>query len=134
MSDCSSPGKHPLTRRGVKDAATNGEVIAGWWERWPDANLGLASGRPSGVVVIDVDPPRGELSLTRLVDAGYELPETATVRTGSGGTHLYYAAPGIPVGNTAGRLPGVGLELPGVDLRAEGGYVVAPPSTSLTAS
>ena len=134
MSDCSSPGKHPLTRRGVKDATTNGETIAGWWRRWPDANLGLASGRTSGVVVIDVDPPRGELSLRRLVDVGYELPETTTVRTGSGGLHLYYAAPGIPFGNTAGRLPGVGLELPGVDLRADGGYVVAPPSVHVSGS
>jgi len=134
MSDCSSPGKHPLTRRGVKDATTNGEVIAGWWKRWPDANLGLANGRTSGMVVVDVDPPEGEHSLTRLRDAGYELPETAMVRTGSGGFHLYYAAPGIPVGNTAGRLPGVSLELPGIDLRAEGGYVVAPPSVHASGS
>ncbi len=134
MSDCSSPGKHPLTRRGVKDATTDARVIAGWWKRWPDANLALATGRPSGVVVIDVDPPRGELSLIRLEDAGYELPATATVRTGSGGLHLYFAAPHLPLGNSAGRLPGVGLELPGLDLRADGGYVVAPPSVHVAGS
>jgi Bifunctional DNA primase/polymerase, N-terminal len=128
MSDCSSPGKHPLTRRGVKDATTSRKIITRWWKRWPDANLALATGEPSGVVVIDVDPPRGEFSLTRLLDAGYELPETAAVRTGSGGLHLYYGAPGCSLGNSAGRLPGVGFELPGVDLRADGGYVVAPPS------
>ena len=134
ISDCSSPGKHPLTRRGVKDATTNPEVIAGWWKRWPDANLALATGGPSGVVVIDVDPPRGELSLTRLLDAGYELPDTATVRTGSGGLHLYFAAPSFSMGNSAGRLPGVGLELAGIDLRADGGYVVAPPSVHVSGS
>lgn len=134
MGDCSSPGKHPLTRHGVRDATIDARVIAGWWKRWPDANLGLATGRASGVVVIDVDPPRGELSLTRLVDAGRELPETATVRTGSGGLHLYFLASGFPLGNSAGRLPGVGLELPGIDLRADRGYVVAPPSVHVSGS
>jgi hypothetical protein len=134
MSDCPSPGKHPLTRRGVKDATTDARVIAGWWRRWPDANLALATGAASGVVVIDVDPPRGELSLTLLKNAGFVLPETATVRTGSGGLHLYFAAPYLPLGNSAGRLPGVGLELPGIDLRADGGYVVAPPSVHVAGS
>jgi hypothetical protein len=128
VHDCSSSGKHPLTRRGVKDATTDREVIAAWWKRWPGANLALATGTASGVIVIDVDPPRGELSLTRLLDAGYELPETARVETGSGGLHLYFAAPGFGLGNSAGRLPGVALELAGIDLRGDGGYVVAPPS------
>jgi len=134
MDECSSPGKHPLTRRGVKDATIGSEVIAAWWRRWPNANLALATGGASGVVVIDVDPPRGELSLSRLVEAGFELPDTAAVRTGSGGGHLYYLAPGFPLGNSAGRLPGVGLELPGIDLRADGGYVVAPPSVHIAGS
>ncbi len=133
-NECSSPGKHPLTRRGLKEATTEGRVVAGWWRRWPTANLALATGSASGVVVIDVDPPRGDLSLTRLVDAGYELPETLAVRTGSGGVHLYYLGPTFPVGNTAGRLPGVELELAGVDLRGEGGYVVAPPSVHVSGS
>jgi hypothetical protein len=132
--DCSSPGKHPLTRRGLKDATTDADVVAAWWRRWPRANVALATGCVSGVIVIDVDPPRGEHSLGRLVAAGYELPETITVRTGSGGMHLYFAAPGFRVGNTTGRLPGVPFELDGVDLRADGGYVVAPPSAHVTGS
>ncbi|CAN5633336.1 hypothetical protein BH20ACT23_BH20ACT23_01980 [soil metagenome] len=125
-SDCSSPGKHPLTRRGVKDATTQSEVVSRWWSRWPRANVALATGSASGVVVIDVDPPHGERSLKSLSDAGYELPQTLAVRTGSGGLHFYYAAPDSPLGNSAGRLPGIALELPGVDLRADGGYVVVP--------
>ena len=88
-ADCSSPGKHPLTRRGLKDATTDGRVVAAWWRRWPAANLALATGSASGVVVIDIDVPRGDHSLARLLDAGYELPATITVRTGSGGLHLY---------------------------------------------
>ena len=85
--------------------------------------------------MIDVDPPEGERSLERLTDAGYELPQTLAVRTGSGGLHLYYyATPGSPLGNSAGRLPGIELELPGVDLRGDGGYVVAPPSVHVSGS
>jgi len=126
-SDCSSPGKHPLTRHGCKEASSDSGVIEAWWRRWPHANLALVTGSASGVVVVDVDPPAGESSLERVAGAGYPLPQTLTVRTGSGGTHLYYRA-FEPLGNSAGRLPGVDLELPGVDLRAEGGYVVAPPS------
>jgi hypothetical protein len=131
-SDCSSPGKHPLTRRGLKDATTDRRVVAAWWKRWPAANVALATGSASGVVVIDVDVPQGDHSRARLLQAGYELPETVAVRTGSGGLHLYYAAPDSPLGNAAGRLPGVSLELPGVDLRADG--VVAPPSTHVSGS
>ena len=51
-----------------------------------------------------------------------------TVSTGGGGRHLFYAHPGVELANTAGRLPGVAEPLPGVDLRGDGGYVVAPPS------
>jgi Bifunctional DNA primase/polymerase, N-terminal len=131
-SECSSPGKHPLTRRGVKDASSDARIISGWWRSWPGANVALATGSASGVVVIDVDPPHGDISLDRLTDAGYELPQTLAVRTGSGGLHLYYATPDFALGNSAGRLAGISLELPGVDLRADGGYVVAPPSVHVS--
>jgi hypothetical protein len=130
--DCASPGKHPLTRRGVKDASRETDIVAAWWTRWPGANVALATGGASGVIVIDVDPPQGEHSLERLVAAGYELPETVSVATGSGGFHLYFAAPAFGLGNSAGRLPGVALELAGIDLRADGGYVVAPPSVHVS--
>ena len=133
-SDCSSPGKHPLTRRGLKDASADAAAVIEWWKRWPTANVALATGRSSGVMVIDIDVPQGKLSVAKLFEAGYELPETSSVRTGSGGLHLYYAALGFPIGNTAGRLPGVGLELPGIDLRGDGGYVVAPPSLHVIGS
>lgn len=81
-SDCSSPGKHPLTRRGLKDATTDERMVAAWWERWPAANLALATGRASGVVVVDIDVPQGELSVAKLLNAGHELPQTSAVRTG----------------------------------------------------
>lgn len=93
----------------------------------------MATGARSGLVVIDVDPARGgEESLARLQSLMGSLPRTLTARTGGGGLHLYYRHPGVELCNTAGRLPGVAEELPGVDLRGDGGYVVAAPSRHAT--
>lgn len=127
--DCSHPAKHPLTRHGLRDATTNPEQIRSWWGRWPWANVGIATGADSGLIVIDVDPRSGgDESLARLQSLMGSLPATLIVSTGGGGRHLFYAHPGVEVGNTAGRLPGVAETLPGIDLRGDGGYVVAPPS------
>lgn len=127
--DCSHPAKHPLTGHGLRDATTSREQIGSWWGRWPWANVGIATGADSGLIVIDVDPRSGgDDSLARLQSLMGSLPATLTVATGGGGRHLFYAHPGVEVGNTAGRLPGVAEALPGVDLRGDGGYVVAPPS------
>lgn len=130
--DCSHPAKHPLTRHGLRDATTSAEQIRTWWGRWPWANVGILTGAASGLVVIDIDPDSGgEQSLTRLESLMGSLPETLTVSTGGGGRHLFYAHPSpglVELRNTAGRLPGVAEALPGLDLRGDGGYVVAPPS------
>jgi len=127
---CAHPAKHPVTRHGVHDATTDSVLIREWWRRSPAANVGIATGRISGLVVVDIDLPRGgQESLVALRAGGHRLPRTLTVFTGGGGLHLFYAAPaGVRVANTAGRLPGVSEALPGVDLRGDGGYVVAPPS------
>lgn len=127
---CGNPAKHPLTRHGLHDATTDAILIREWWRRSPSANVGIATGGPSGLVVVDVDLPRGgEESLRTLRATGHRLPRTLEVLTGGGGLHLFYAHPGgVRVSNTAGRLPGVGEALPGIDLRGDGGYVVVPPS------
>ncbi|MFN2489134.1 MAG: bifunctional DNA primase/polymerase [Actinomycetota bacterium] len=122
-SSCSSPGKHPLTRRGLYDATTEQDVLWRWWRRWRSANVAVATGAASGIAVVDVDLPRARSSITEVVD---RLPRTLTALTGGGGIHLVYACD-RPLGNTAGRLPGHG-DLPGIDMRADGGYVVLPPS------
>jgi hypothetical protein len=127
--DCSSPAKHPRTRRGLHDATTNREVVRRWWRSWPQANVavrtGAVDGTPGpGFVVLDIDPPHGgNNSLAALLSGHGPLPDTAVVRTGSGGMHLYFAHPGRPVRNSAGTRLG-----PGLDVRADGGYVIAPPS------
>ena len=122
-SDCASPGKHPLTVHGVKDATTDIEQIKAWWEEWPTANVAIATGRESGLVVVDIDPKNdGESTFEELIEANGELPDTPMVLTGGGGRHYYFAHPhkdkdcrNNPLG-------------PGVDIRADGGYVIAPKS------
>lgn len=126
---CSSPGKHPigpLAPRGFRDATTDPARVAAWWDRVPDANIGIATGRESGLVVLDVDPRHGGDDTLEALQATHgKLPETLEVITGSKGRHLYFKYPaGVShMKNTAGAL-GAGL-----DTRADGGYVVAPPSS-----
>src|SRR5690242_19263286 len=72
---CGSAGKHPHTAHGVKDASTSDYVIRGWWTRWQDANVGIATGVASGLVVLDVDPDHGGEDSLRELLVGRELPE-----------------------------------------------------------
>jgi hypothetical protein len=111
--------KTPLTTHGIKDATTEAETIARWWKRWPKANIGIATG--SGLIVIDADGKEGVATLRALEKELGKLPVTYRVRTGGGGLHLYFDCD-EPIRNSAGRL---GAKL---DVRGEGGYVVAPPS------
>lgn len=130
--ECSSPGKHPLVRRGLYEATTDMAQIRTWWRRWPNANIGIATGADSGLLVIDVDLPPAEPSLVRLGELERPLPHTLTARTGGGGLHLYFRHPNRTLPNTTGRLPGVDEPLAGIDIRSDGGYVVAPPSLHIS--
>jgi len=120
---CASPGKHPRTVHGVKDATTDQIQIRAWWQSSPDDNIGIATGNISGLIVLDVDGDEGEGSLSSLELKHGKLPNTLVARTGSGGRHLYFSLQaGQVIHCSAGRI-GIGL-----DVRGEGGYVVAPPS------
>lgn len=121
-SDCSKPGKHPLVRRGFHAAATEPDLIRRWWARWPQANVGIRTGAASGLLVVDVDGVAGKESL-RALSRDHGALRAAWVRTGSGGWHAYVRPPeGQRVPNSVGRLG------PGLDIRADGGSIVAPPS------
>lgn len=120
--DCKSPGKHPMTRSGVKAATDNAGLIRRWWTESPEANIGIATGLNSGVWVLDVDAKSdGFASLERAIQQIGEPGETWECATGGGGMHRYYLHPGIPVSNKVSILKGI-------DIRGDGGYVVAPPS------
>ena len=124
--DCGSPAKHPLTTNGLKDASTNPEQINKWWTRWPDANIGVITGKVSGIVVVDVDPEKGGMESWNELQDIHGRVDTLTAVTGGGGIHLYFQAPAEELKSTAGEMG------PGLDTRAEGGYVVAPPSMHIS--
>jgi Bifunctional DNA primase/polymerase, N-terminal len=118
--------KRPYTPRGFHDATADPDIIARWWTRWPEALVGMPTGRPSGRVVLDIDIKRpGVNGFDALEDLGRSiLPETPMVHTASDGLHVYFAPPEPPIRNTAGsRGKGIG---PGLDWRGEGGYVILP--------
>lgn len=124
---CTSPGKHPRTRAGVKDATAAPEAVRAWWRRWPDANIGIATGRASGLLVIDIDPRHyGDESYADLLsEAGLDrLPDSLQCLTGGGGWHDYFRIPIAANVRNAANVRGH----QGVDIRGTGGYVIAPPS------
>jgi putative DNA primase/helicase len=123
--DCKHPGKHPRTPNGVKDATIDRKIIKAWWDRWPDANIGIATGRVSDIFVLDVDGNAGKASLKELKAKHGSIPKTVTVKTGRG-RHFYFRRDGARVGNFVGRLG------KGIDVRGDGGYIVAAGSVHIS--
>ena len=114
-------GGGQLLRSWKDEAATDPAVISGWWDKWPDADICIATG--NGLAVIDLDikgEEDGTVSMLGWIADNGSMPPTAAARTGGGGQHLYYL-----VNGTYPNRRGI---LPGVDIRSDGGYVVAPPS------
>jgi Bifunctional DNA primase/polymerase, N-terminal/AAA domain len=109
-------GKHPRTVNGVNDATTDADIIRGWWTKWPDASIGMATGAKSGVSVVDLDGAEGILSGKQL-----GILSNVTALTGNG-KQLFFADTGAGLKNTVKKLAA------GVDTRGDGGYVVVPPS------
>lgn len=112
---CQHSGKHPKTKNGVNDATSNSIRIKEW--RWNDANIGIATGRASGIFVLDIDGEGGRKSITAMQEVHGRLPKTVIVKTGKG-RHYYFACDFFPVGNSVRRIGD------GIDIRGDGGYVV----------
>jgi hypothetical protein len=108
--------------KGFKDATVDTDLIARWQRTYPNANIGIATGAASGIIVVDIDPRNGgNISITRLAGSGLILPRVPEVRTGNGGRHLFFAFQhGIKASKDR-----IGK---GIDLKADGGYVVGAPS------
>ncbi len=121
-----TPGKMPYISEWQHKASTDRKQIDDWWTRWPDANIGIATGRISGgLVVIDLDIDKdkgidGYESLKEWERENGNMPETCQSITGRGGYHLLYR-------DSARNRTRAGL-YEGIDIRGEGGYIVAPPS------
>ena len=118
---CKSPGKHPRLPHGLRDASRDPADIRVWFNRWPTSNIGVCTGSTSGFWVLDIDPRNGgDDSLEDLILEHGELPETLMAHTGGGGRHFFFKIPegGIRCGKLAD----------GIDVKGEGGYIVAPPS------
>jgi hypothetical protein len=111
---------------GVKDATADADQIRAWGRAYPDANLGIACGKPSGIVVVDVDPRHGgDASIRVLAAKGRAFPPTPRARTGNKGWHLVLRHPPIgtsEIGNSKGRLGR------GIEVKSTGGYVLVAPS------
>ena len=119
-------GKVPYDgMHGHKDATTDSTQIEAWWSEHPKANIGLATGSASGILVLDMDVPKGYFGLQDLQKRYGTLPPTRTVHTASRGLHYYFQYP--QDGNIYPNSVGLANRI-GVDIRSEGGYVVLPPS------
>jgi hypothetical protein len=121
---CDRPAKHPLVRHGVKDASTSPAQLERWWQRWPQANVGLAT----GIIfdALDIDGPAGLAALRQHVPTMGRRHSGPLVATGGGGWHSWFRPTGL------GCRPPRGLEH--VDWRGRGGCVLAPPSRHATGS
>lgn len=106
--------------RGCLDATVDPEEIRSWWQRYRNANVGIATGNVSGFWVLDIDGEQGEEALAELEHRHEALPHTIEALTGKG-RHVLFIYTGEPIKNCAGFLPGL-------DTRATGGYIVAAPS------
>lgn len=120
-------GKHPRIKEWQKQASTDPAQVCAWWTRWPDANIGIATG--GGLMVVDLDGP-DEVAAFATLARPRGMPRCPTVRTGRG-FHLYLAGDLDWTGKVAvGDLPRDAAGKPGgILVRGRGGYVIAPPST-----
>src|SRR4029077_15511955 len=123
---CGSPGKHPRTSRGFLDASRDPVVIKRWLMRWPHANIAVATGSASGIVVVDIDPRNGGDDSLHLLEQDHgPLPETPHQLTGGGGSPFLFLRPDVEyvTGRPLAR---------GVDVKADGGYIIVAPSDHLS--
>ena len=105
--------KTPLTPNGFRGATTDAATIESWWRRWPNALVGLVTGKASGLLVVDIDPKGAAW-----FEANAARMPAGLVQTTKKGRHLYFKhVPGIAISTNN--------PVSGVDIRAEGGYVIA---------
>jgi Bifunctional DNA primase/polymerase, N-terminal/Primase C terminal 1 (PriCT-1) len=119
---CVPRGKTPATGHGCLAATTDLVAIDRWWTADPGYNVAIATGTASGVFVLDIDGDGAELALAKFEAVNAPLPATVEVITGDG-RHLWFRTPAdVEVRNSASKIAR------GIDVRGDGGYILAPPS------
>jgi len=125
-TSCKSPGKHPISNGGFKQATLRKDIIEKWWAKNPQANIGVRTGKESGVFVLDIDPKNdGEASFDKIEKVYGKVPDDVFSITGSGGRHYIFKHPG-DIGRSTTNL------WPGIDTRGNGGYIVVAPSNHVS--
>jgi putative DNA primase/helicase len=122
-AQCDRPGKHPLIAKGVKAASLDRKQINAWWTTYPYANIGVATGKDSDLLVFDLDPRNGSEDTWKAIlkELG-NPPQAPKALTGGGGIHYLYKYPAEAVrSDTNGRLLGAGI-----DVLSDGKYFIAP--------
>ena len=129
---CTSPGKHPRTMKGVKDASKDVTQIQKWWGMWPTANIGIATGFISGFFAVDIDPRNfGDNQIEELQTAyGQTLPDDVYAFTGGSGTHILYKYPEQGLRSTKIKEQTTGNS--GIDIKSDGGYILVEPSNHIS--
>lgn len=115
-----------LLKSWSREASSDINAVTSWWTKWPKANVCICGGSQldgGKLIIIDVDTKKGKSGLESIEKYGENLPDTAKAVTPSGGYHLYYL-----VANDYKHANNRDL-YPGIDIRYDGGYVVAPPSS-----
>lgn len=120
-SKCQHPGKHPRLKAWQSKASWRDDTIGEWWDQWPNSNVGVATGHSSGVLVIHIDRFYGEQSIASWEQAHGAFPVTWQSSTGNG-RHIWFRYPPLTDRDIGNRVDLVR----GVDVRGNGGYVVAP--------
>lgn len=127
-ADCRQPAKHPVGRlvsRGLLNARRDSATVEDWFSN-TTYTIGIATGAASGIVALDIDPRHdGHETLAGMEKHHGPRPPTRRFLTGGGGEHILFRHPGGKIANSAGALG------PGIDVRGDGGYIVAPPSVHI---
>lgn len=121
---CSSPGKHPLIKGGANNSSRNLDQINFWWTKWPYANIGIPTGKKSGIIVLDVDLKGDGIKTLKQLLGNKKIEGTTIARTGSGGYHILF--------KYENGITNKVRFASGLDIKSDGGFIVVAPSNHKT--
>ena len=127
QTNCPNPGKHPNKRwTAYQHAAPTEQEVASWWDRKPNSNIAIVTGKISKLVIVDIDPRHGGDVTWENIKQEFDVPETLTAISANGGQHIYFEHPGDR------EVQGIVNVDTGIDIRADGNIIIAPPSKNYT--